>query len=223
MTATPGRGDAGRSERAAPLARQRAGGTGLGARPAGAGAPSGAYDSCVVVHTLGFSTRDLEGLLALVRPAGIALVADIRLVPRSRHTPQWNREALEASLPARGLAYRHLRALGGFRRPRPDSPHLGWRHASFRGYADYMDTPAFAAALAELLALAAATPLAIACTEAVPWRCHRSLVADALTVRGVEVYHLVTPGRPPAPHALPPFARVGPGLRLAYPAAGATG
>ena len=171
----------------------------------------------VVVHTLGFSTRGHEQLLELLRSVGVSLVVDIRSFPRSRHTPQWNREALEAFLPAHGFRYRHLRALGGFRKPRPDSTNLGWRSASFRGYADYMETPAFEAGLAELLTLAGAAPTAIACTEALPWRCHRSLVSDALAVRGVEVLHLVTPGEPPPRHALLSFARVGTDARLTYP------
>jgi uncharacterized protein (DUF488 family) len=175
----------------------------------------------VVVHTVGFSTRTLEDLLALVRGAGIELVVDVRSFPRSRHTPQWNREALEPGLPAHGIGYRHLPALGGFRKPRPDSPNVGWRNLSFRGYADHMATPAFRAGLLELIELARAAPAAIACTEAVPWRCHRSLVADALTVRGVEVRHLVSAAAPPRRHTLTPFARVGPDGGLTYPAADA--
>ena len=171
----------------------------------------------MVVHTLGFSTRDHDQLLELLRGVGVGLVVDIRSFPRSRHTPRWNREALETLLPAHGLRYHHLRALGGFRKPRPDSTNLGWRNASFRGYADYMETPTFQAGLAELIALAGAAPAAIACTEALPWRCHRSLVSDALTVRGIEVLHLVTPGEPPGRHALHSFARVGTDARLTYP------
>jgi uncharacterized protein (DUF488 family) len=171
----------------------------------------------MVVQTFGFSTRSLEELLALLRPTGVSLVVDVRSVPRSRHTPQWNREALEAVLPAHGLGYLHRRALGGFRKPAADSPNLGWRNRSFRGYADHMATPAFAAALVELIGLAGTAVPAIACTEAVPWRCHRSLIADALTVRGVEVRHLVSAAEPPRRHALTPFARVGPDGGLTYP------
>jgi uncharacterized protein (DUF488 family) len=170
----------------------------------------------VVVHTLGFSTRDPDQLVELLRPVGVSLLVDIRSFPRSRHTPQWNREALEAFLPAHGFRYQHLRALGGFRKPRPDSSNTGWRNVSFRGYADYMETSAFQAGLAELITLAHAASTAIACTEAVPWRCHRSLVSDALTVRGIEVRHLVAPGQPPGGHTLPSFARVGPDARLTY-------
>jgi uncharacterized protein (DUF488 family) len=168
-----------------------------------------------LIHTLGFSTRTVDDVVALLRAAGVTLVVDIRTVPRSRHTPQWNREQATASLPARGIRYHHLPRLGGFRKPRPDSPNTGWRNLSFRGYADYIATAEFAAGLAELLALAQEAPTAIACTEAVPWRCHRSLVADALAIRGIEVRHLVGPGEP-RPHALTPFARVE-GDRLTYP------
>jgi uncharacterized protein (DUF488 family) len=145
----------------------------------------------------------------------VTLVVDVRTVPRSRHTPQWNRERAAASLPDHGIRYHHLPRLGGFRKPRPDSPNTGWRNLSFRGYADYMATADFAAGLAELLELARETPAAIACTEAVPWRCHRSLVADALAIRGVEVRHLIGPGST-RPHVLTPFARVE-GERLNYP------
>jgi uncharacterized protein (DUF488 family) len=153
--------------------------------------------------------------VAILRSAAIELVVDVRTVPRSRHTPQWNRERAAVALPAEGIRYHHLPALGGFRKPRPDSPNTGWRNLSFRGYADYMGTEAFAAGLAELLALAAGARVAIACTEAVPWRCHRSLIADALAVRGVEVRHLVGP-KAARPHALTPFARVE-GLAIRYP------
>jgi uncharacterized protein (DUF488 family) len=176
---------------------------------------SGVAAPGILIHTLGFSTRAVEEVVALLRAAGVTLLADIRTVPRSRHTPQWNREHAAESLPAHGIRYHHLPRLGGFRKPRPDSPNTGWRNLSFRGYADYMATADFAAGLAELLALAGATPAVIACTEAVPWRCHRSLVADALAVRGIEVRHLVGPGST-RPHALTPFARVE-GERLTYP------
>jgi uncharacterized protein (DUF488 family) len=153
--------------------------------------------------------------LAILRSAAIELVVDVRTVPRSRHTPQWNRERAAVALPTLGIGYHHLPALGGFRKPRPGSSNTGWRNLSFRGYADYMATDGFAAGLAELLALAAGSRVAIACTEAVPWRCHRSLIADALIVRSVEVRHLVGPGTP-RPHALTPFARVE-GLAIHYP------
>jgi uncharacterized protein (DUF488 family) len=145
----------------------------------------------------------------------VTLLADVRTVPRSRHTPQWNREAAAAALTARGIRYHHLPRLGGFRKPRLDSPNTGWRNLSFRGYADHMATADFAAGLEELMALARAAPTAVACTEAVPWRCHRSLLADALTVRGIEVRHLVSPTST-RPHTLTPFACVEGGL-ITYP------
>ncbi len=153
--------------------------------------------------------------MALLRSAGVELLVDVRTVPRSRHTPQWNREYAAGTLPGHGIRYRHLPRLGGFRKPRPDSPNTGWRNLAFRGYADYMATPDFADGLAELLGLAHEAATAIACTEAVPWRCHRSLIADALTVRGVEVRHLMRAGTA-RPHALTPFARVE-GPTLTYP------
>ncbi len=153
--------------------------------------------------------------MAILESAGVRRLVDVRTVPRSRHTPQWNRERAALALPQHGIPYHHLPALGGFRKPHPDSPNTGWRNLAFRGYADYMATPAFAAGIEALLALVAETPTAFACTEAVPWRCHRSLIADALTVRGVEVRHLVSPTSA-RPHALTPFARVE-GLAITYP------
>ena len=167
------------------------------------------------LYTIGFSTRTVEDLVGILRAAAVTLVVDVRTVPRSRHTPQWNREHAAAALPAHGIRYHHLSALGGFRKPRPDSPNTGWRNLAFRGYADYMATPEFARGLEDLLALAREASAAIACTEAVPWRCHRSLIADALTLRGVEVRHL-TSATSARPHALTPFARVE-GLSITYP------
>jgi uncharacterized protein (DUF488 family) len=157
----------------------------------------------------------VEQGVELLRGAGVELVVDVRTVPRSRHTPQWNREYVAGSLGPHGIRYRHLPALGGFRKPRPDSPNTGWRNLSFRGYADHMQTADFAAGLAELLGLARDTATAIACTEAEPWRCHRSLIADALTMRGIEVRHLMSRGTTRL-HAFTPFARVE-GLTLTYP------
>jgi uncharacterized protein (DUF488 family) len=153
--------------------------------------------------------------VAILQSVEVRLLVDVRTVPRSRHTPQWNREQAGVALPRDGIAYYHLPALGGFRKPRPDSPNTGWRNVSFRGYADYMGTPEFTAGVAELLARAAAAPTVIACTEAVPWRCHRSLIADALTVRGVEVRHLMSPTSA-RPHTLTPFAHAE-GVALTYP------
>jgi uncharacterized protein (DUF488 family) len=139
----------------------------------------------------------------------------VRTVPASRRMPHFARTDLERSLPEHGIAYRHMPELGGLRKPKPDSTNLGWRNVSFRGYADYMQTDAFWDALGELETLAATKRVAIMCAEAVPWRCHRSLIADALTVHGVEVRH-ITGMQEPSPHRLTPFARVE-GGRITYP------
>lgn len=168
-----------------------------------------------MLYTVGFSTRTIEELVAILRDAGVERVVDVRTVPRSRHTPQWNREHASDALPRHGVGYHHLPTLGGFRKPRPDSPNTGWRNPAFRGFADYLATPDFAAGLEALLGLGAGARLAVACTEAVPWRCHRSLIADALLVRGIEVGHLMGSGSI-RPHTLTPFARVE-GTRLTYP------
>ena len=165
--------------------------------------------------TIGHSTRTLDALLALLRVHGIERVVDVRRFPRSRRHPHVNADALARDLPAAGLAYRHLPGLGGFRRPRQDSHNTGWRNASFRGYADYMETDEFAGHLATLLDEACAGRTAIMCAEAVPWRCHRSLISDALLARGVEVRHIL--GEAPAQaHALTAGARIE-GTRVVYP------
>jgi uncharacterized protein (DUF488 family) len=147
---------------------------------------------------------------------------DVRSIPRSRHNPQFNQQTLPAKLRAAGIAYVHLRKLGGLRRTLPDSPNAGWRNASFRGFADYMQTPEFAAGLKRLMKLARQKRSAIMCAEAVPWRCHRSLIADALVVRGIHVEDIMTPTRFRI-HALTPFACVRKdrvqGRRITYPAA----
>jgi uncharacterized protein (DUF488 family) len=167
------------------------------------------------ILTIGHSTHPLETFLRLLLAHGVTLVADVRTVPRSRHNPQFNREALPERLKAAGIAYLHLPGLGGLRRPRPDSPNRGWRHEAFRGFADYMQTPEFAENLEALMRLAQKERLALMCAEAVPWRCHRSLIADALTVRGLPVEHILgLRGR--QPHRLTGFARVQ-DTRLIYP------
>jgi uncharacterized protein (DUF488 family) len=168
-----------------------------------------------MLYTIGHSNRSFEELAGLLHAHGIQLVADIRTVPKSRHNPQFNREALEASLPAAGIGYVHMPTLGGLRHPRKDSINLAWRNDSFRGYADYMQTDAFAVALDDLLRIAAGRRTAIMCAEAVPWRCHRSLVADAATARGIEVRHIMGTSAP-NPHKLTPFAQVD-GPRVTYP------
>lgn len=168
-----------------------------------------------VAFTIGHSTRTLEELTGLLREHAVTLLVDVRTVPRSRTNPQFNRDTLPDSLRPSGIAYTHMPGLGGLRKTRPDSVNTGWRNLSFRGYADYMQTPEFAASLDELLALIQRAHVAIMCAEAVPWRCHRSLIADALLVRGVAVFDIVDAKHAP-PHKLTPWARVE-GTRITYP------
>ena len=156
--------------------------------------------------------------MALLEAAGVRLLADVRTIPRSRTNPQFNRDALPSALEPHAIAYRHIPELGGLRKPRADSTNTAWRNASFRGYADYMETAEFEEALASLLDAARDTPTAVMCAEAVPWRCHRSLIADALTARGVTVVHLTGSGEKPrlSPHELTEWARVE-AQRVTYP------
>jgi uncharacterized protein (DUF488 family) len=168
-----------------------------------------------VVHTVGHSTRSLEELIALLGAHGIVHLADVRTVPRSARNPQFNRESLPAPLGAAGIAYSHRPELGGLRRARKDSPNTGWRNASFRGFADYMLTAEFEDGLNKLMETASREAIAIMCAEAVPWRCHRSLISDALAARGVRVLHIVGKARVQA-HSLTPFACVE-GTRITYP------
>jgi uncharacterized protein (DUF488 family) len=171
----------------------------------------------MVILSIGHSTHPLEAFIQLLKAHGVTKVADVRSVPRSRHNPQFNRETLPEALEAAGIGYVHLPGLGGLRHARPDSPNRGWRNASFRGYADYMQTPEFAANLEALIRLAREDRLVLMCAEAVPWRCHRSLIADALSLRGLTVEHIMgLQGR--QPHRLTGFARVE-GLELTYPEA----
>lgn len=170
-----------------------------------------------VIRTIGHSTRSADELVALLEGAGVAQLADVRSTPRSRRHPQFNRETLAARLQPAGIAYVHFPGLGGRRRPRPDSGNLAWRDTGFRGYADYMQTPEFAADVQTLIERAGQRPTAIMCAEAVPWRCHRSLIADALTARGIPVEHILGSGRAQL-HALTRWARVE-GTTVTYPAA----
>lgn len=167
------------------------------------------------ILTIGHSARPLEEFLHLLEAHAVSLLVDVRKMPRSRTNPQFNRDTLPAALGAAGIAYIDMPGLGGLRRRRPDSPNGGWKNASFQGYADYMLTPGFAAALDELIERAEGQRAALMCAEAVPWRCHRSLIADALIVRGLPVAHILS-ARRTQPHALRPFARVE-GTRLTYP------
>jgi uncharacterized protein (DUF488 family) len=168
------------------------------------------------VLAIGHSTRTIEELVTLLQSCGAACVADVRTIPRSRRNPQFETDALAVSLPAAGIAYAHLPRLGGLRHARKDSPNAGWHNASFRGYADHMQTGEFEEGLLELRALARTGPVALMCAEAVPWRCHRSLIADALFARGVLVEHVVGKGKT-RPHRLTPFAVVE-GRAVRYPA-----
>ena len=168
------------------------------------------------IWTIGHSTRPVAELIELVRANGVALLVDIRRYPGSRRQPQYGREALGSALRAAGIEYLHEPELGGRRSPGPDSPNRHWRDRGFRGYADYMGTPEFGAALARLVELATERPTAILCAEAVPWRCHRQLVADALVAGGHDVAHITGPGRTAA-HVLNAAARRRPDGVLEYP------
>lgn len=172
----------------------------------------------MTLFTIGHSTRTLDDFVRLLKANNVDLVADVRSVPGSRRFPHFAKAALAAALPLSGIGYVHVPDLGGLRKPASDSINTGWRNLSFRGYADYMQTDAFERGLEDLLALAARYTVAIMCAEAVPWRCHRSLIADALTARGVEVLEIIGPGHPRL-HSMTPFARVR-ADRVDYPPAG---
>jgi len=168
---------------------------------------SAAPQTSLLVLTVGHSTRTIGEFLNLLRVHGVTKIVDVRTIPRSRHNPQFNVDSLAKSLAGSGLGYVHFAGLGGLRHARSDSPNTGWRNASFRGFADYMQTSDFEAALEKLITLASRDRLALMCAEAVPWRCHRSLIADALLVRGIRVEHILSAsGR--KPHLLTPFAKI---------------
>ena len=175
----------------------------------GGGAPS--------ILTIGHSTRSIDEFIELLRQNGIERLVDIRTIPRSRHNPQFNSEALTKSVADKGISYVHLKELGGLRHPRPDSINTGWRNASFRGYADYMQTAEFEEGLRRLLQSCEGKRCAAMCAEAVPWRCHRSLLSDALVARGIPVEHILSRSRRDV-HSLTPFARIENG-RVTYPEA----
>jgi uncharacterized protein (DUF488 family) len=176
----------------------------------------GRYNTSMrTIYTIGHSTRTIDQFIGLLKAHSIEELVDVRTVPKSRHNPQFSSEALAESLRQAGIGYRHLGTLGGLRHARKDSTNTGWENASFRGFADYMATPEFEAGLEELEALAEKQAVAIMCAEAVPWRCHRSLIADALTVRGWQVLH-ISSKKTAKPHELTPFLRVQDGA-LTYP------
>jgi uncharacterized protein (DUF488 family) len=178
--------------------------------------PEDAHWPVATIFTVGHSYLPIERFIEVLKAYGIERLADIRTVPRSRHNPQFNAAELAASLAAETIAYEAMPALGGLRRPLRDSPNAGWRNTSFRGYADYMQTEAFRVAVDELVRLGRQSRVAIMCAEAVPWRCHRSLVADALIVRGAPVVEILS-ATSYRPHVLTPFARVD-GTSVTYPA-----
>lgn len=169
--------------------------------------------TCVL--TIGHSNRPLAEFLELLRAHHVTLLVDVRKLPGSKKNPQFNHDTLCEALREAGIDYVHMPGLGGLRRRVPNSPNTGWRNASFQGYADYMLTPEFEKSLEELIARAIGQRAVLMCAEAVPWRCHRSLIGDALVVRGIAVEDIFTAGRT-QPHVLRSFAHVE-GTRITYP------
>jgi uncharacterized protein (DUF488 family) len=180
--------------------------------------PSSKPKQASLVLTVGHSTRTLEEFISMLQAHNIAQLVDVRTVPKSRRVPQFNSESLAVSLPAQEIDYVHLKALGGLRHSKKDSINTGWRNASFRGYADYMSTEEFQQGIERLLELACARRTVIMCAEAVPWRCHRSLIGDVLLVRGVRVEDIMSE-KIIREHTLTPFAKVT-GLQITYPGEG---
>ncbi len=168
-----------------------------------------------LVMTIGHSTRTLDEFIRLLQRHGPTCIVDVRTVPRSRHNPQFNKASLPRPLKKAGLRYVHLPGLGGLRHARHDSVNMGWRNASFRGYADYMQTPEFEQGLDELILMSKQERIVLMCAEAVPWRCHRSLIADALLIRGIRAEDIMSPIRRQV-HTLTPFAKVC-GTTITYP------
>lgn len=168
------------------------------------------------IFTVGHSTRPIDEFVALLKAYEIQTLADIRTVPRSRHNPQFNRENLSRDLPLQGINYIHFAGLGGLRHPRADSVNTAWQNASFRGFADYMQTPEFAGHLDSLIERATTERVALICAETVPWQCHRSLIADALFMRDFEIWHIMGM-KSLKPHVLTPWAQINNG-KIWYPA-----
>ena len=173
------------------------------------------------VLTIGHSTRSIDEFIAILGAYGVRALADVRTVPKSRRVPHFNSDALAASLNDAGIGYVHLKSLGGLRHPHKDSVNTGWRNASFRGYADYMASNDFRAGLERLLELARSKRTVFMCAEAVPWRCHRSLIGDALLARGAQVTDILS-ATSARPHEMTPFARLK-GTELTYPRGPAQG
>jgi len=176
------------------------------------------HDPAQTILTIGHSTHTLEEFVAMLKAHDVAQLVDVRTIPKSRRVPQFNSESLAETLPARGIDYVHMKSLGGLRHARKDSLNTGWRNASFRGYADYMATRDFKQGIDKLLELARAKRTALMCAEAVPWRCHRSLIGDALLIRGVQVEDIMS-ATSTREHELTPFAKVS-DREITYPAVG---
>jgi uncharacterized protein (DUF488 family) len=172
-------------------------------------------DLGLTVFSIGHSTRTLSEFVELLKAQDVTLIVDVRSVPRSRHNPQFNKETLPATLKQEGIGYIHMPEIGGLRRPKPDSVNMAWRNKSFRGYADYMQTKEFTEQLLHLMALARENRIAIMCAEALPWRCHRSLIADALVVRHIKVEHILS-AKSSIKHELTEWAHVE-GTKITYP------
>lgn len=169
-----------------------------------------------LVYTIGYSTRSLEEFIQILQTYSVMEVIDIRTVPRSRHNPQFNQETLPDALNTVGISCMHMPGLGGLRHPRPDSQNTGWRNLSFRGFADYMQTDEFEKSLERLIEIAGHHRIALMCAEALPWRCHRSLIADALFVRNIKVEHIMSISRSQT-HSITSWALVN-DIHIKYPA-----
>lgn len=171
--------------------------------------------SSVLILTIGHSTRTLDDFLDILRGHSVKQVVDVRTIPRSRRNPQFNQELLSERLKESAIDYVLLKQLGGLRHSKADSPNMGWRNSSFRGFADYMQTQEFAEGIDQLVGLAQDGQVAIMCAEVLPWRCHRWLIADALLVRGVQVEHIMTI-KTRSKHTLTKWAHVE-GAKITYP------
>lgn len=183
---------------------------------AGSHRTNNGYMEKPIIRTIGHSTRPVDAFIEMLKAHGVKRLIDVRTIPKSAHNPQYSQEALESRLREAGIGYEHMKALGGLRRPRKNSLNMGWRNESFRGYADYMQTQEFASALEKLVAAASQEPVVMMCAEAVPWRCHRSLISDSLTVRGYPVEHIMSTTKSNR-HSMTPFATVE-GTSITYPA-----
>lgn len=173
-----------------------------------------------IVYTIGHSTRSIEDFVKLLQDNHIQILVDVRTIPKSRHNPQFEGTVLATALKQQDIGYIHMKDLGGLRPKAKESINLAWHNQSFRNYADYMQTSQFGQALQELISFSSSRTAAIMCAEAVPWRCHRSLIADALIVRGIEVREIISEAEPRL-HKMTSFAVVG-GTNVSYPLTGVT-